>query len=88
MAGVQFPEGTRDFSLLKSIQTCSGALQSLIQWVLGALSPRIKQVVCEADRSHPSSAKVKNGGAISPLPPICLHGKVLNSLNTGTISLT
>jgi hypothetical protein len=55
---------------------------------LGSLSSRVKQAVCEADHSPPSSAKVKNGGPISPLSPICLHGMVLNSLNTGATLLT
>jgi hypothetical protein len=32
----------------------------------------------EADRSPPSSAEVKDGGAIPPLPHTRLHGVVLN----------
>jgi hypothetical protein len=32
--------------------------QSPIQWVLGALSPRVKQQGCEAGHSSPSSAEV------------------------------
>jgi hypothetical protein len=52
-----------DFSFLHNVQTVSGA-----QWVPGALSSRIERQVREADHSHPSSAEVKNGGAIPPLP--------------------
>jgi len=31
-----------------------------IRWVLGALSLGVKWAGCEADHSHPSSAKAKN----------------------------
>jgi hypothetical protein len=43
-----------------------------LQWVLGTISPGVKRPGREADHSLPSSAKVKNGGAIPPLPP-CLN---------------
>jgi hypothetical protein len=39
--------------------------------------PGVKWPGHEADHSSPSSAEVKNGGAVPPLP-ICLHGIVLN----------
>jgi hypothetical protein len=42
--------------------------QPTIQWVPGALSPGVKQQGHEADHSPPSSAEVKNGGAIPSLP--------------------
>jgi hypothetical protein len=45
----------------------------------GGSFPGVKRLGREADRSPPSSAKVKNGGAIPPLPT-CLHGIVLNEL--------
>jgi hypothetical protein len=48
-----------------------------------ALSSSVKRLGREADHSRPSSAEVKNGGAIPPLP-IRLHGVVLNWLSTGT----
>jgi hypothetical protein len=54
----------------------------LIQWIQGAISPEVKWPGCEADHSPPSNAKVKNGGAIHPLP-ICLRGVMLNKLSTG-----
>jgi hypothetical protein len=50
-----------------------GATQPLVQWVPGAASPEVKRQGCEADHSPPSSAEVKNGGAIPSLP-IYLHG--------------
>jgi hypothetical protein len=37
------------------------------QWAWGALSPGIKRPGRKADHSPPSSAKIKNGGAITPL---------------------
>jgi hypothetical protein len=43
-------------------------IQPPIQWVLGALSPGVKQLGHEAAHSPPCSAKVKKGGAILPLP--------------------
>jgi hypothetical protein len=46
-----------------------------IQWLQGALHG-IKQPRHEADYSPPSSAQVKNGGAVPPLPD--LRGIVLN----------
>jgi hypothetical protein len=42
--------------------------QSPIQWILGALSQEVKRQEREADHSPPSSADVKNDGAISALP--------------------
>jgi hypothetical protein len=64
----------KDFSLLYSVKTASGATQPLIKWVPGALSLGVKRLGCEADHSPPSSAGDMNGGAIPPLP----HGMVLN----------
>jgi hypothetical protein len=42
--------------------------QPPIQWVPRALSPEVKRQGREADHSAPSSAEVKNGGAIPILP--------------------
>jgi hypothetical protein len=41
---------------------------------IGALSPGVKGQGREANHSPPSSAKVKNGGAISPLPHMSYRG--------------
>jgi hypothetical protein len=43
-----------------------GPTQPPIQWVQRAISPGLKRLVCEADHSPPSSAEVRNGGAIPP----------------------
>jgi hypothetical protein len=42
--------------------------QPPIQWVQGDLSLEVEQPGYDADYSATSSAKVKNGGAIPPLP--------------------
>jgi hypothetical protein len=42
--------------------------QPHIQWALGTIFPRVKLPEREADHSPPSSAEVKNSGAITPLP--------------------
>jgi hypothetical protein len=64
--------GSRGFLLAHNVQTGSRATQPPIQWVSGALSPGIKRPGSAADRSPPSSAEVKNDGAIRP------HGVLLN----------
>jgi hypothetical protein len=45
-----------------------GPTQSHIQWGLGVTSQGVKRPSREADLSPPSSAKVKNSGALLPLP--------------------
>jgi hypothetical protein len=52
--------------------------QPPIQFVPEALSPGVKGPGREADHSPPTSAEIKNGGAIPPLPP--RHDVVLNYL--------
>jgi hypothetical protein len=41
------------------------------EWVLGALSPGLKRPGREIDHFRPSSAEVKNGGAVSPISHTC-----------------
>jgi hypothetical protein len=41
-----------------------------IQWARKALSPEVKRSDREAKHSPPSSAEVKNSGAIPPLPHV------------------
>jgi hypothetical protein len=43
-----------------------GPIQPPLQWVPGGLSPEVKRLGREAGYSPSSSAKVKNGGAITP----------------------
>jgi hypothetical protein len=45
-----------------------GSTQPPIQWIPGALSLELKRLGRKADHAPPSSARVKNGGAILPLP--------------------
>jgi hypothetical protein len=68
-ARVPFPAG-QDLSLLHRVQTDSRAHPTLYQRVLEAASPGSKTTGREADHSPSSIAKVKNGGAIPPLPHI------------------
>jgi hypothetical protein len=68
--GFQFPGGASYFSLFHNIR-------SLVKWVPGALSPKERRQGLENDLSSPSSADVKNGGAIPPLP-VRLHVVVPN----------
>jgi hypothetical protein len=44
-----------------------GPTQPPIQWITGALSPEVKWLGREGDHSLPTSAGVKNGGAVPPL---------------------
>jgi hypothetical protein len=63
------PSGDKRFSLLRSVQTGSGAHPS-------SHTPRVKRLGREADHSILSSAEAMNGGAI-PLPHT-YHGVVIN----------
>jgi hypothetical protein len=64
--------GKRYFSTPQRPDRALGPTQPLIQRVPGALSPGVKRLRREADHSPPSSAEVKNGGAIPPLPYMSL----------------
>jgi hypothetical protein len=61
---VRFPAG-QDLSLLHSVQAGSGAHPPSYP---GAISPGVKRPGRQAEYLLPSSAEVKNGGAIPPLP--------------------
>jgi hypothetical protein len=58
----------QDFSLMRNVQSVLGPTQPPIQWVPVALSLGLKRQGREADHTRVSSAEVKNGGAIHPLP--------------------
>jgi hypothetical protein len=77
MAGVRFLTEARDFSLFHSVQTNLASIQPPIQWVMGALFPGVKWQGRETYRSPPSSREVKNGAAISPLPPYVFMARCL-----------
>jgi hypothetical protein len=54
-----------------------GFTQPAIEWIQQPLSPGLKRLERETDHSCPSSAVVKNVGAVPPLPT-SLHYLVLN----------
>jgi len=66
------------FSLHYRVQTYSGATQSTIQLVPGALTSGIKWPGREADHLPPSSSDIKNACSYTSIPSIRLHGMVLN----------
>jgi hypothetical protein len=61
---VRFQEGTGNFSLLRRVQTGSGAHLASYVIVTGGSSPVIKRPGREADRSRHSSAEVKESVAL------------------------
>jgi hypothetical protein len=65
-AGVQFPAGTRDISLLQKVQTGSGTHRASYTMGIGGSFTGDKAVVREAGHLFSSNAQVKNGGAIPP----------------------
>jgi hypothetical protein len=71
------PQREEIFLYSTAFKPAPGPIHPPIQWVLGALSPGVKRPGREADHSPPSSAEVKNGGAVNPLP-IRLHDLVVN----------
>jgi hypothetical protein len=79
-ARVRFP-AWQDFFLFTSSRPTLGPIQLSVKWVSGAISPGVRRPGREGDYA-PSSAEVKDSGAIPP--PIRLHGIVLNYLITGT----
>jgi len=70
------------FYLHQRVQTGSGAHPC----VPGVLSLGIKRPGCEADRSPPSNADVKNAWSYSITPPIRLHDEVLSQLSKAQVS--
>jgi hypothetical protein len=71
-------QGYGIFLYSTSSRPALGSTQPPIQWTLGALSPGLKLPVREADHSAPSSAEVKNGGAIHLLPDTSSRRGALN----------
>jgi hypothetical protein len=61
------PAGARDFFYPTACRPALEPTQHPIQWLPGAL-PEIKRPAREAHHSPPSSAEVKNGGAVPSLP--------------------
>jgi hypothetical protein len=76
--GFDSRRGLRIFLFTIASRTALGPTQPPIQWVPGALSPRLKRPVCEADHSSPPSAEVKNTWNYNSIPPIRFHGAILS----------
>jgi hypothetical protein len=70
-------QGQNIFLCTTASRPALGPTQSPIQWVPEAVSSGLKPPGRKAGYLPPSSAEVKNGGAIPPVP-IRLHGMVLN----------
>jgi hypothetical protein len=68
MAGVPFPAGVRDYFYFTESTMALGPTQTPIRSVPGTLSLGLKLTEHEAEHSLPSSAEVKNVGAITLLP--------------------
>jgi hypothetical protein len=76
--GFDSRRGLETFLFTTVSRTALGPTQPPIQWVPGAISLEVKRPGREADRSPPSSAKVKNAWSYTSTPPIRLHGVVLS----------
>jgi hypothetical protein len=62
------PGSARLFPSLQLSDWLWGFTQPPVQWARGVLFPGVKRQGREADHLPPSSAEVKNGGAVPPLP--------------------
>jgi hypothetical protein len=69
-SGFNSRQGQKIFLFCIAFRLVLGHTQPPVQWVPGDISPEIKTAGHETDNSTKSSADVKNGGAISPLPQI------------------
>jgi hypothetical protein len=63
--GLDYPWGLEIFLFSITSRLALGFTQPPIQWIMGSCFPGVQQQRHEADHSPPSTAKVKNGGAIS-----------------------
>jgi hypothetical protein len=73
-AGVRFPAGARDFSLLHSVRSVAGPTQAPIQWERRTLSSGVKRPGRDGDHLPMSSAEIENSWSYTSTPFICLHG--------------
>jgi hypothetical protein len=61
------PDGQEMFLFYIILVPALGLTQPPVEWVPEDIFLAVKQPGCEVDHSPPSSAEVKNGGAIPPL---------------------
>jgi hypothetical protein len=67
--GIRVPVGLRIFFFFTSFRSALGSTQPPIQWLPGALSPRVKRPGRKADHSSPASAEVKKMWIYTSTPP-------------------
>jgi hypothetical protein len=60
-------QGQKIFLFSMKSRLALGPTQPPIRWILGTLSSGVKHLGHEADHLPPSSAQIKNGGAMLPL---------------------
>jgi hypothetical protein len=66
--GIDSWQGQESLPILHSVQTGSGAHPGSYPMGTGSLFPGVKRLKRETHHLPPSSAEVKNGGAITTLP--------------------
>jgi hypothetical protein len=88
MTWVRFLEEKGGFLFLIEWRPALAPTQSPIQWVLGAVSPGVKQWGHEAHHSPPSSAEIKNGGVCTSIPPYASMAQCLRIKYTGNFTFT
>jgi hypothetical protein len=66
--GFDFQQGQEIFPSSTASRPTLGPTQLPIQWLPGDLSAKVKRQGREPDHSPPSSAEVKNGRLVPPLP--------------------
>jgi hypothetical protein len=74
--GFHSRQGQRFFLFPTASRPAVEPTQPPIQWLQGALSPRVKRPGRESDHSTPSSIEVRNAWRCTSAPPIRLHGVV------------
>jgi hypothetical protein len=85
--GFECRQGEDNF-FSKMSRSTLGPTQSPIQWIPGALFPGVKRRRRETDHSTVSSADVKNGGVMSPLPYMSSWHSAYLITNGETFTLT
>jgi hypothetical protein len=71
-------QADRYFSLHHRVQTGSGTPSASYEMITEGSIHGIKRPMGKADRSPPSSAKVKNAWNYTSIPPVRIRGVVLN----------
>jgi hypothetical protein len=72
------PGRVKNFLFSTSSILVLGPTQPFVQWVPGALSPRLKRPGREVDQSPATTAEMKGVWIYTSTPPIRIHSVVLN----------